>query len=805
MHVSLNWLREFVDLPRDLDCRALAGRFTMRTAEVEGVEHIEVPAEGLVAAEIVERTPIPDSRSLFAATVDIGGSRLATVTAAPDLHVGDKVVFAPPGATVPGIGRVEKRKSAGRESCGMILAGEMIGIAQLTQKAVRLPPRTRPGEPIPVAGLLDDWIIEIDNKSITHRPDLWGHYGIARELAAMFGLPLKPYTVVPVSEISDPALPEIPITIDDPAKCPRYSALLMEGVRPQPAPLWMQVRLSHVGVRPIDLLVDLTNYIMMEIGQPMHAFDAANVDRIEVAVAKEGEKFTTLDNMERTMPAGALMIQCRRKSVALAGIMGGANTEVTSATTRLLLESANFEPATIRRCATALGHRTEASARFEKSLDPATTVLAIQRFVHLARPELPAFRLAGRLSDAYPRPARPVRVTLDVDFLRRFMGHPITAEEAAAILRSLEFGVTVRDGKIEADVPSFRATKDISIEADLIEEIARCVGYDNITPALPEVTVRHFEPDAMRRIERRSLQLLCGGLGYTEVHDYIWYEPKWVQKLGFDIGECITLRNPASAGGDPAPHLRQTLLPGLLRAVERNRYHFERFDIAEVGSTFRPAADGGSESRRLGLARVAPGRKAAQEDALLASLKTHVQTWAMQVLETPAEFAAFPTNARAPWQHEAKTSGILVGGKTIGYVTTVPLACKRAIDEHLAAWSIAVAEIDLSSVLDLRPDVRPLPVVPAFPETHLDFSVMADARRRYADLTADLARFAHPLLRRLSYVDSYEGGSVPAGKRSFTFRARLGHPERTLVETDLQEFRENFLAFAGRCGLEIRA
>jgi len=804
MYVSLNWLRDFVDLPADLDCHALAERFTMTTAEVEGVERIKVEASGLVAAEIVEIAPLPGPRNLSAGTVDVGGTRLATVTAAPELHGGDKVVYAPPGATLPGIGKVGKAQVGGRESAGMIVAGEMIGLTQLTQKAVKLPPYTKAGEAIPIAGVLDDWIIEIDNKSITHRPDLWGHYGIARELAAMFRRTLRPYPVVPLEELNDPTLPQIPIVIDDPAKCPRYTGLMMTGVRPQPAPLWMQARLSHVGVRPIDLLVDLTNYIMMDLGQPMHAFDAETVDRIEVAVAREGEKFVTLDGTERTMPAGALMIQCRRQSVALAGIMGGANTEVTPKTTRLLLEAANFEPATIRRCATALGHRTEASARFEKSLDPANTVLSIQRFVYLARPELPALRLASRLSDAYPQPARPIRVTLDVGFLQRFMGRPVSAEEAMRILKSLEFGVTLLDGRIVADVPSFRATKDISIEADLIEEIARCVGYDNIEPALPEVTVRHFEPDAMHRLERRSLQLLCGGLGYAEIHDYIWYEPAWLRRLGYEAGECVTIRNPASAGGEPAPHLRQTLAPGLLRAVELNRHHYERFDLVEIGSTFFPEAAGGREARHLALARVVPGRKAAQEDTAGATLKRDVLTWAMQVVEATVDFGPPPSDRPAPWQHEVKTSSVLLGGQPIGYVTVVPLACRRAMDEHLAAWSIALAEIDLSKVAGVRAAARPLPKVPTHPQTDVDFSVLADAGRRYADLAAELSQFRHPLLRRLSFVDSYEGGSVPAGKRSFTFRARVGHADRTLAEADLHEFRKAFLAFLGQHALEIR-
>ena len=224
----------------------------------------------------------------------------------------------------------------------MIVPGDALSLPTVGQRAMWLPPSTKPGSPIDMS-LFDDWIVEVDNKSITHRPDLWGHYGIARELAAIYDCQLKPYPIVPPQELDDPQLPAVPIVIDDPAKCPRYSALRFTGVRPQPAPLWMQVRLAHVGLRPIDILVDLTNYIMAELGQPMHAFDCAKIDRIEVAVAKPGEKFVTLDGFTRTMPEGALMIQCNRQSVALAGIMGGANTEVTARTTDLLLESANFE------------------------------------------------------------------------------------------------------------------------------------------------------------------------------------------------------------------------------------------------------------------------------------------------------------------------------------------------------------------------------------------------------------------------------------------------------------------------------
>ncbi len=694
MLISLNWIRDFVDLPGNVDPRALAERFTVTTAEVEGVEQVG-----------------------------------------------------------------------------------------------------------------DDWIIEIDNKSITHRPDLWGHYGIAREIAAMYGLPLKPYPVTPLDELMDKNLPQVPIVIDDLAKSPRYSALRFSGAKARPSPPWMQARLTHVGLRPIDILVDLTNYIMAELGQPMHAFDAKGIDRIEVAAAQPGEKFATLDGVQRTMPPGALMIQSNRRSIAIAGVMGGADTEITSATMDLLLESANFEPATIRRCAAALGLRTDASARFEKSLDPNNTVLAIQRFVHLARPELPDLRLTSRLSDAFPSPPRPVSIRIDPKFVSSYVGREVAAGQIEKILTALAFKVRPDGNKLEATVPSFRATKDIGIEADITEEVARFVGYSSIEPALPIVTIRYTKPDAMHRLERETLELLCRGMSYAEIHRYIWFDDNWLSTLGYDHGATIKLRNPAAAGQE---RLRTTLIPGLLAAIDLNRRHLDRFELLEIGSVFQSAirnsqsAIPDNEERHLALAVVAPGRKPAHEDELLRRLKTDLETWAFQSFGQGLSYAA--ADAAAPWEHEAKTATVQLkpDGVPLGRITVVPVAAKRRIDEHLIAWSIAVAELNLSAVVDVAPAARKLAPVPPHPRIDLDFSVMSPADRRYMEIERELAGYDHPLLHRLAFVDSYEGGAVPAGMRSFTFRATIADPNRTLTDEDIQQFRASFIAFLQGRGLTLR-
>ncbi len=799
MLISLNWIRDFVNLPEDFDPRELAERFTMTCAEVEGIERIETGARGLVAARITTVKPLPGTRDLHHVVLDVGeGKSIETVTAAPDLSEGDIVVYAPAGAHIQAVGDIGVAQVAGHPSSGMILSGEVLGIEMAAGQAVFLPPYTAPGEVID-PGLLDDCVIEIDNKSITHRPDLWGHYGVARELAAIYRVPLKEYPVVSLDSLNDAGLPEIPSEIDDPAACPRYTGLRMEGVGSQPAPLWMQLRLGHVGLRPIDCLVDLTNYIMIELGQPMHAFDGDKLERIEVGFAEPGSTFTTLDGFERKLPEQALMIMCHRRAVALAGIMGGLATEVSPHTKSMLLESANFGAAIIRRCATALGLRTDASARFEKSLDPANTALAIQRFIHLARPEFPELVLTSRLSDGYPRPAAEVRVEVAPAFVNRFMGHPVSNDEMTRILTALGFGVSDQGDKMVVTVPSWRATKDISIEADVIEEIARYVGYDNIEPRLPQATVRCFDRNIQHEIEQNTLRAFCDGMGFNEIHHYLWYDDTWLARLGYDPGECIEVRNPIA---EHEHRLRHFLMPDLLRALDLNRHHLDAFRLIEVGSVYPPGAAVEEEFRHVGL--ISAQRRKGAEDDLLHLLKGALETWALQVLGVSPAYARLERSARLPWEHAYKSAAVLLNGENIGTVSVLPLELRNRIDEHLKAWSVAWAELRLDRISTARPQAHALQPVPSHPRIDLDFSVLTELERDYVELAEAVARFEHPLLVNVTYVGSYTGKSIPAGKRGLTLRTRIGDPERTRVDEDVNSFRESFESHLRRCGLELR-
>jgi phenylalanyl-tRNA synthetase beta chain len=796
MKVSLNWLRDYIDIPEGLDPRSLGGQFTMTTAEVEGIEQVRADSAGLNAAKILKVQKIDEN--LTAVRLKLKDRKVETVSAAKNLWPGQIVVYAPPGATLASE-PIGEATVAGRPSVGMIAPSEALAMGEVKGEAVFLPPRTAVGSAIDPA-LFSDWIIDIDNKSLTHRPDLWGHYGIARELAAMLGLKLKKYPVTPIAKLQDESLPQVPIEIDDPMLCRRYCGLMMTGLKAQPAPLWMQVRLARVGMRPINLIVDLTNYVMADLAQPMHAFDGDKVDRIEVAVTKPADRFRTLDAVDRVMPAGALMIMSHRNPIALAGIMGGADTEVTETTEKLLLESANFDPACIRKTAGALGHRTEASARFEKSLDPEFTVLGIQRFHYLAARELPRMRLVSRLSDCYPTKMPPITVEVDLDYASRFMGQPVTFDQAKRVLERIAFKVSKgKNHSMVVKVPTFRATKDISIQADILEELARFIGYDNIRPELPRVTVRALEPDRMHHLQARSLAMMCEGRGYYEVHSYIWYDADWLKTINYQPNPTLELRNPAAAGQE---RLRREMAPNMLAFVDRNRHFFSDIRLAEIGSVFEPAAPGQDDAqyRHLTLARAGRG----DEAALLKAVKADVETWVQQMTGRQVSYRQVAADKVLPWESPLQTVEVLADDRILGRVTVVPVECRLRIDQHLRRLGIVLAELRLNTIVDLDPPTTKLGRIPTFPEVELDFSVLTPAERHYAALADQLRAFSHPLLQRLWFVDSYEGAPIPAGQRSITLRARLGAAERTLTDDDLTAFRQAFVQYLETAGLKLR-
>ncbi len=380
MYISLEWISQYVDIS-GIEPEVIADRMTMATAEVEGFERVERSIDGVVVGEIVSVEDIPGAPNLKKVQVDCGASKYTTACGAPNTSVGMKAAFAPAGTTIAGGKTIEKGVMSGCESEGVLCSAMELGLSEFHETLFEIPADVETGAALSDLMPKSDVIIEIDNKSLTHRPDLWGHYGIAREIAAVFGRELKALPLEDLSVYDD--LPAYPLTIDDLDGCPHYSCLEMASIKPEPSPLAIQWRLHALGQRTFDLLVDLTNYIMFELGQPTHAFDGGKLKAVRVAPMGEDATFVTLDSAERKMIPNDLMIWNESTPVAVAGVMGGLETEVTPETTRLLLESANFRGSRIRRTAVRLGLRSEASQRFEKNQPPCNAKIAVARFLKL--------------------------------------------------------------------------------------------------------------------------------------------------------------------------------------------------------------------------------------------------------------------------------------------------------------------------------------------------------------------------------------------------------------------------------------
>ncbi|MCA8956046.1 MAG: phenylalanine--tRNA ligase subunit beta, partial [Planctomycetes bacterium] len=478
MKISIRWLQRYVDLS-DQRPEQIRDALTMSTAEVEAIHPFAVGLDELVVGHVLTCGRHPDADKLSLTTVDVGqGEPLQIVCGAPNVAQGQRVVVIQVGQELPDGTKIKKTKIRGAVSMGMICSERELGLSEDHDGILVLDKDYTPGITLGRVRPLADHVLEIDNKSINHRPDLWGHYGFARELAAILGRELQPLGA-PVAFPNDGA--RLDLRIEDADACPRYLGVCLSGVKATRSPDWMRYLLHAVGQRSINLLVDLTNFVMLELGQPMHAFDRRRLaGDVVVRRARAGEGMVTLDEQKRELEPSDLLITSGGAPVALAGIMGGLGSMVEPDTNELFLESATFHAATIRRTSTRLGLRTDSSARFEKALDPANAEIAVHRFLTLIGELCPGARAAGPVVDPAEWRYEPRRIALRRARLDLKLGHEIPDPEVTKILESLEFGVTATDEGFDVDVPSFRATKDVTIEDDLIEEVGRMFRYDNI-------------------------------------------------------------------------------------------------------------------------------------------------------------------------------------------------------------------------------------------------------------------------------------------------------------------------------------
>ena len=476
MFLSMNWISDFVDLS-GLDKLELIHQFSLSTAEVENDIFFKgSELSGVVVAEIVSVENHPDSKKLHLLKVDAGDGQLTDVVCgAPNVRVGMKTAFAKVGAKIGDI-TIAPRKLAGFTSCGMCCSEAEIGISDDNSGIMDITDVAANGTDLKALYEIDDIVFEVDNKSLTNRPDLWGHYGIAREFAALAGRPLKPLETEDLSVYD--SLQKVDLKIEDPL-CYRYSCLQVENIRRSVSPVNMRIRLYYCGMRAINFLADLTNYLMLEMGQPMHAFDSRKVGKIRIKRFAEPFVFQTLDGVERNVDENTLMICNDNTPVAIAGIMGGLDSEIVEDTTTLTLESATFDAASIRKSTVRLAHRTDASMRYEKSLDPEMTDVAIARFLNLLKKYDSDVQVVSALTDEYAFRYDTVQLSFNKSFVDRYTGIAIDNDTIVRTLQSLGFTIALDGDDFSVTVPSWRATKDVTMNADIIEEITRIYGYES--------------------------------------------------------------------------------------------------------------------------------------------------------------------------------------------------------------------------------------------------------------------------------------------------------------------------------------
>src|SRR5580704_10721036 len=567
MKFSHNWIRELVpglhQSPKEL-----MRLITIKTAECEGLEPVGAPLESASVARVSAVESIEGSHNQIVKVETARYGAKTVVCGAPNCRPGLLTVYLPLAPAV----------IAGVESDGMLASGLELGINRDHTGIVELETEIL---------LAPDTIIEVDNKSLTHRPDLWGHYGMAREVAAITHRSLRD----PVRLDLQPAGPSpIRVEIEDLTLCPRYSALAFENVTVGPSPLWLQYRLESIGLNTINNVVDVTNYVMAELAQPMHAFDAhkLRVETIFVRSARAGEQIVALNEESYQLSPSNLVIADAAEPVAIAGVIGGLDSAIDASTKRIVLESACFQAVSVRKTSVALKLRTDASMRFEKSQDPLNTVRGLARARELLEQVSPGIRLVGGVADRKAEFKTPPPIELTVEWLTRKLGRPVNATEVRAILEALDFGVTEKaNGHFSVNVPSWRATKDISIKDDLLEEVGRMIGYDSITPRAPLIEAVVPLQNPMRLYQRR-VRDMATAQGYTEVYNYSFISEEMARAFQFPPEEHLRVANPIASD---QTLMRLSLLPGIHKNILENSRRLNSFRLFEIGREIHPSRE----------------------------------------------------------------------------------------------------------------------------------------------------------------------------------------------------------------------
>ncbi|MDO4521591.1 MAG: phenylalanine--tRNA ligase subunit beta [Eubacteriales bacterium] len=804
MNTSLSWIKAYVP---ELDCTAqeYTDAMTLSGTKVEGFEKLDKDLDKIVIGQILSIERHPDADKLIICQVNVGAETVQIVTGAPNVKEGDKVPVVLDGGRVagghdgkmtPGGIEIKKGKLRGIESCGMMCSIEELGSTremypEAPEYGIYIFPEDAEVGASAIEALgLNDVIFEYEITS--NRVDCYSVVGIAREAAATFGKPFCP-PVVTATGNDEKASDYVKVTVKDPELCPRYTARVVKNIKIAPSPKWLQRRLAVNGIRPINNIVDITNYVMEEYGQPMHAYDYDTLAGHEIIVrrAENGEKFTTLDGQEREMDDSVLMICDAEKAVGIAGIMGGENSMITDDVKTMLFEAACFDGTNIRLSAKKIGLRTDASGKFEKGLDPNNAQAAIDRACQLIE-ELGAGEVVGGMVDVYSKKKEPVRVAFEPEKINALLGTDLSKEQMLGYFKRVDLEYDEAANEIVA--PTFR--HDIFRTADLAEEVARFFGYDNIPTTLPRGEATTGKLPFYLRVEQtaRDIAEFCG---FSQGYSYSFESPKVFDKLLLAeddmLRQAITISNPL---GEDFSIMRTISLNGMLTSLAFNYNHRNKnVRLYELGNVYLPKSlpltELPDERMQLTLGMYGEGdffnmKGVVEEFFEKVGLKEHV---------------SYEPKAGRPYLHPGRQANIVYGGKQIGYIGEVH---PRVAANYGIGEKAYVAVLDMPSVVEAATFDRKFEGIAKFPAVTRDLSMVVPKEILAGQIEAMIAQRGGKMLESYELFDLYEGAQIQAGFKSMAYKIVFRAKDRTLEENDISAAMKKILNGLESMGIQLR-
>lgn len=806
MKVSLNWVKKYVDLPENITTKQMATDLTLRTVEVEGYENTEDKFHDIIVGKILEVNEHPNADKLRVCKVDIGeGEPKQIVCGGSNLYPNEMVVVCKPGAEVYWHGeselmKIKDSKVRGVDSYGMICGAEEVYLENIF-------PAKEEDEIVDLAGIdcypgqsiteiidMKDVVLEIDNKSLTNRPDLWGHYGIARELSAIYDVDLKPIEKIKI----DSKLPKYDVVIEDTTKCQRYVAVEIDNVYEKRSPLWMQSAIIKGGMRPINAIVDITNYVMMAVGQPLHAFDKTHVDgnKIIVRNAREGEELLLLDNNTIELTTDDLVISDSKDAMALAGIRGGKKDSILPETTGVVLEVANFTAKTIRKTGKRFDEKTDASIRYEKNIDTQRVEEGLNLALALFKEIFPESKIVA-FNDVYPVETKNEKINVSEEFLDTRLGKKIDRETITRVLTRLGYGVNYKNGIYTVVVPTYRSTGDVSLKDDVMGDIARLLSFESFEAQPLTISFDHAVLQNKVLLETRIKEYLSNRCGFYEIFTYPWINEKYINAASINKEDSIKLATPPSP---EEAYLRSSLVPGMLEAISKNLRYFDSFKMFEMAQVFiKGEYHESSEDETL------PIHKKLLTGSIVGSNPKEIFYELKGVIEKISRYThmkelTFTTECEKPsWADINAYLAIKLDNDIVGYMGL--LSVKTMNDAKIKRTNVAIFELDSDMFIPLESRTNKFKHIPVLPSVEKDLSLIVDENITWAEMT----KYIRSKASDIKFIEEYRGNQIPDGKKSIMLRVTFDSGDTTLTSEEINTKLDAIIRTLNKmCGAVLR-